>query len=43
MSLFCSFVHFNNLFNFVYIGRRGSDPLELELQTVVNCHVGAGN
>jgi hypothetical protein len=23
--------------------RRGSDPLELELQIVVNYHVGAGN
>lgn len=26
----------------MYVQKRGSDPLELELQILVNCHVGAG-
>jgi hypothetical protein len=27
----------------MYVCVRASDPLELELQTAVSCHVGAGN
>jgi hypothetical protein len=27
----------------MYVYVKVSDPLELELQTVVSCHVGAGN
>lgn len=30
-------------FYFMCIGMRVSDPLELQLQTVVNWHVGTGN
>lgn len=33
----------NNLFNFMFFGVKVSDPQELELQTIVSCHVGAGN
>lgn len=31
------------LIYFTFIGVKVSDPLELELETVVICHVGAGN
>jgi hypothetical protein len=45
LSLFLSFVllFFHDLFHFMCIGVSVSDPLELELQTVVSCHMGAGN
>jgi hypothetical protein len=44
------FLYFNNVFNFmpicgfacIHVCVRVSDPLGLELQTVVSCHVGAG-
>lgn len=47
---YCLFLFFNDVFLFYYISVfptyvsvRVLDPLELGLQTVVNCYVGAGN
>ena len=43
------FISFFKIFFIIYltlfyvIGVKVSDPLELELQTAVSCHVGAGN
>lgn len=40
-SFFFSFL--NNLFKSMYIGVRLSEPLELELQTIVSYHLSARN
>ena len=39
--LFLFYVHWH--FVCMYVCVRVLDPLELELKTVVSCHVGAGN
>ena len=41
ISIFLFYVHW--CFDCVYVGVKMSGPLELELQAVVSCHVGAGN
>ena len=41
IHLFLFYVHW--CFIGMYVHVRVLDPLELELQTTVNCHVGAGN
>jgi hypothetical protein len=46
--MFKTIIFQNDLFVYwyfasLYVYVRVSDPLELELQTVVGCHVGAGN
>jgi hypothetical protein len=43
--LFFQTVFENNLLNFYFlcVGVRVSDPLELELKTVLGCHMGARN
>jgi hypothetical protein len=45
VCLFNEVSQLKKLFNFycMCIGVRLSDPLELELQTVLSCHMGAGN
>ena len=43
LGIFKFLFHVHWCFTCMYMYERVSDPLELELQTVVNCHVGVGN